>query len=314
MMLKELADDYVAFRKSLGERCKVNGYVVQAFCRVAGPDTAIEEIAPETVSSFLAGNGAMTASWHVKHNALCGFWRYLLSRGFATTSPLPTVIPKRPPAFQPYIYTQDELRRLIAATDSYQHNRGHLYPLTVKTVLLLLYGAALRSSEALALTFADTDLNAAVLTVRESKFFKSRLVPFGPNLTQQMCAYSKWRNANWDCRAEDTPFLCNRYGHRICLNTLQYNFERLRIHAGLHRDGGPRCQPRMHDLRHTSAVHRLVSCYRQGDNVQKYLENLSVYMGHAKLSGTQTYLSMTADLLGQANDRFEVYARNGAEP
>jgi integrase len=69
----------------------------------------------------------------------------------------------------------------------------------------------------------------------------------------------------------------------------------------------------MHDLRHTSAVHRLTSCYRKGDNVQKYLENLSVYMGHANLSGTQTYLSMTADLLAQANDRFELYARREAE-
>jgi site-specific recombinase XerD len=313
MTLKELAENYIAFRKSLGERCEVNGHVVRSFCRIAGQDASIDEIPHETVNGFLAGKGALTASWHVKYNALSGFWKYLLSRGFAVASPLPSVIPKRPPAFAAYIYTQDELRRLFAATDSYQHNRGHLNPLTVRTILLLLYGAALRSSEALALTFADVDLDAAVLTVRESKFFKSRLVPLGSNLTQQMRAYSNWRSANWRCRAEDTPFFCNRYGQRICLNTLQYNFERLRMHAGLHRDGGPRCQPRMHDLRHTSAVHRLISCYRQGDNVQKYLEHLSVYMGHAKLSGTQTYLSMTAELLAQANDRFERYAGKEAE-
>jgi len=300
MNLREIVDDYISFRQGLGERCKVNGYVLRAFCRSVAEDLPLGEVSPESVSTFLAGTGPLTASWHVKHNALVGFYRYALSRGLATASPLPTAIPKQPASFQPYIYTQDELRRLFEGTTSYQHNRGHFDPRTVRAILLLLYGAALRSSEALALTLKNVDLDQSVLTVRESKFFKSRLVPIGIRLTEELRAYAEWRSACLPLQGEDPPFFCNRYGQSVNLNTLQYNFERLRAHVGLRRDGGPRLQPRMHDLRHTSAVHRLTECYFQGGNVQRYVEHLSVYMGHANLAGTQTYLTMTPQLLQAA--------------
>jgi integrase/recombinase XerD len=314
MNLKEMVDDYIGFRQGLGERCKVNGNALHSFCRAAGEDLPLDEISPESVSTFLAGKGPLTASWHVKHNALVGFYRYALSRGLATTSPLPTVVPKRPATFQPYIYTQDELHRLFEGTSSYQHNRGHLDPRTMRAILLLLYGAALRSSEALALTLKDVDLDQAVLTVRESKFFKSRLVPIGLRLTEEMRSYHEWRTASLPLRGEAPSFFSNRHGQRVNLNTLQYNFERLRAHVGLQRDGGPRLQPRMHDLRHSSAVHRLTACYRRGGNVQRYVEHLSVYMGHANLSGTQTYLTMTPQLLAEASVLFERYVNLEAHP
>jgi integrase len=303
MSLKKAVDEYVGFRKSLGERGTTNAYVLRAFCRAAGQDVSLEGISPATVSDFLAGTGPLTASWHVRHNALLGFYRYAQSRGLTTTSPLPQIIPKRPPAFQPYIYTQEELTRLIEATASYQRNRGHLDPSTVRTILLLLYGAALRVSEALSLTYADVDIGGAVLTVRDTKFYKSRLVPIGPDLTREMRGY-----AAGHFKTCDSMFFTDRHGQRVNLNTLQYNFQRLREHARLRRDGGPRCQPRLHDLRHTSAVHRLTWCYRQGGDVQKFIERLSVYMGHAHLAGTQTYLSMTPQVLQEASLRFQGYA------
>jgi site-specific recombinase XerD len=172
-----------------------------------------------------------------------------------------------------------------------------------------LYGAALRVSEALSLTCADVDLDSAVLTVRDTKFFKSRLVPLGRNLTQEMRTHAEWRNCASD---SDAAFFIRRDGKRVDRHILEESFERLRAHAGLRRDGGPRCQPRMHDLRHTSAVHRLTWCYRQGGDVQKFLEQLSTYMGHARLAHTQVYLSMTPELLQEANVRFESYATKGA--
>ena len=308
MTLQKAVADYVAFRKTLGERCKTNGHILQAFCRAMGETTLLEEVSPQSVSAFLAGTGPLTASWHVRHSALCGFYRYAQSRNLVTTSPMPLVIPKRPPAFQPYIYSQEELRRLLEASASYQRNRGQLDPRMVRILLLLLYGAALRVSEALSLTHADVDLDNAVLTIRDTKFFKSRLVPLGPTLTRQMREYADWRNANGCSGNTEALFFASRNGQRVNLNTLQYNFQRIRVHAGLQRDGGPRCQPRMHDLRHTSAVHRLTWCYRQGGDVQRFLAQLSVYMGHARLSDTQVYLSMTPELLQEANLRFERYA------
>ena len=106
----------------------------------------------------------------------------------------------------------------------------------------------------------------------------------------------------------ESPFFVGRRGKKILLNTLEGAFQQLRQYAGLRRDGGPRCQPRLHDLRHTSAVHRLTAWYREGKDVQLLLPQLSVYMGHTYLAATQVYLTMTPELLHEASLRFELYA------
>jgi integrase/recombinase XerD len=308
MTLQHVVEEYATFRRTLGERFGVNGKVLKAFCRAMGEDTALQDVAPERVSAFLNGTGPLTASWHVKHNALLGFYRYAISRGFVVHSPLPIVIPKRPPAFQPYIYSQAELRHLIDSTSSYQRNRGSLEPLTVKTLLLLMYGAALRASEVLSLTNADVDLLNAVLTIRDSKFFKSRLVPLGPMTTQTLTEYVHGRSLFGSSHKAESPFFVGRKGKKIPLDTFEGAFQQLREYAGLRRVGGPRCQPRLHDLRHTSAVHRLTAWYREGKDVQLLLPQLSVYIGHTHLAATQVYLTMTPELLHEASLRFELYA------
>jgi integrase/recombinase XerD len=230
------------------------------------------------------------------------------SAGLVVASPLPLVIPKRPPAFQPYIYSQIELRRLLDSTASYQRHRGRLDPFMVRSLLLLMYGAALRTSEALSLTIADVDLASAVLTVRDSKFFKSRLVPLGDRTVQVLADYAKRRGSCAQSKETDTPFFLGRNAKRVNISTLENAFQQIRAHAGLRREGGPRCQPRLHDLRHTSAVHRLTTWYREGKDVQKLLPQLSVYMGHTYLAATQVYLTMTPELLHEASLRFERYA------
>ncbi len=308
MTLRSTVEQYATFRKTLGERFKVNAQILNAFCRAIGDDAVLADVSPEKVNVFLAGTGPLTASWHVKHNALRGFYKYALSRGFTAASPLPKVIPKRPPAFQPYIYSHAELVRLLDSTASYQRIRGRLDPLMVRTLLLLMYGAALRTSEVLSLTIADVDLASAVLTVRDSKFFKSRLVPVGPDTAQALAGYAGLRKACGHPQEQGSPFFTGRNGKRINIHTLEGAFQQLREHAGLRREGGSRCQPRLHDLRHTSAVHRLTSWYREGKNVQKLLPQLSVYMGHTYLAATQVYLTMTPELLREASLRFELYA------
>jgi integrase/recombinase XerD len=306
--LQRIAEQYATFRKTLGERFGVNGRLLKAFCRAMGEDIDVANIPPENVSTFLAGKGPLTASWHVKHNTLLGFYRYAISRGFVAVSPLPLVIPKRPPAFQPYIYSQIELRRLLESTASYQRHRGRLDPWMVRTLLLLMYGAALRTSEAISLTIADVDLTNSVLTVRDSKFFKTRLVPLGVTTVQVLTDYASRRDAGAQSKETDTTFFLGRNAKRVNIATIEKAFQQIRAHASLHRDGGPRCQPRLHDLRHTSAVHRLTTWYREGKDVQKLLPQLSVYMGHTHLAATQVYLTMTPELLHEASLRFERYA------
>jgi integrase/recombinase XerD len=159
-------------------------------------------------------------------------------------------------------------------------------------------------SEALNLDRADVDCGNAVLTIRRTKFYKSRLVPFGPQLGQALARYA----LRPVVPGPTAPFFTTKYGRRVLKDTFHSTFRRVCRQAGIQRLDGGRFQPRVHDLRHTFAVHRLTSWYRQGMDVQKLLPQLSVYMGHVHLAGTQVYLSMTPELLTEANARFERYA------
>ena len=129
-----------------------------------------------------------------------------------------------------------------------------------------MYGAALRTSEALSLIIGDVDLSNAVLTVRDSKFFKTRLVPIGRKTAQVLAEYASWRDT--PAKKTHIPFFVGRNGKPAPIYMFERAFKQSRVHAGLHREGGPRCQPR-HDLRHTSAVHRLTAWYREGRDAQK---------------------------------------------
>jgi site-specific recombinase XerD len=308
MNLQQLIEQYVAFRQALGERFQTNATILRAFGRALGEHADVSEVHAEQVSAFLAGTGPITSAWHIRHNALLGFYRYAVSRGHVAVSPLPTLVPKRPPPFVPYIYSHDELGRLLQATDSYQRNRSSMEPVTVRTVVLLLYGTGLRVREAVALDRADVDLSGSVLTIRQTKFFKTRLVPFGPPLGHALAQYVARPQSPGPLAGERVAFFTTRTGARVNQFTLEGCFRRAREHAGIQRHDGARYQPRLHDLRHTFAVHRLTSWYRQGADVQKLLPQLSVYLGHVHLGATQVYLSMTPDLLREASTRFAHYA------
>jgi integrase/recombinase XerD len=173
--------------------------------------------------------------------------------------------------------------------------------------LLLLYGAGLRVSEALSLNLADVDLGEAVIVIRDTKFYKTRLVPLGGELNDVMTQYAAQRKRDGRSRNDDVPFFVTKLGARIPIRLIQLAFRRLRAHSGVRRQGGARCQPRLHDLRHAAAVHRLTAWYREGKNVQRLLPLLSTYLGHVDISSTQLYLTMTPDLLHEASKRFAQY-------
>lgn len=311
MRLAAVMTNYIAYRKTLGERFQTNEQILKSFCRALDADIEVTKIQPEQVEAFLNGTGALTASWHVKHNALLGFYRYALSRGLVTTAPLPKVKPQCPQTFVPYIYSREELRRLLAAALTYQKNRGHLEPQMVQTLLLLLYGAGLRVSEALSLTLIDVDLAQAVLTIHDSKFFTTRLVPVGTQLNEALSQYAARRRQAGHGQSEDTPFFIKRSGQPISLWNAETAFQGIRQQAGISRNDGGRYQPRLHDLRHTFAVHRLTTWYQEGKDVQRLLPQLSVYLGHRHLAATSVYLTMTPELLQQAGERFAHYALKG---
>jgi len=309
MNVEDLAMRYVAYRRTMGERCQSNEVILRCFCRAVGPRTAVNRVRAKAVAAFVAGAGPITHASHCRYCALKGFFRFAVSRGHLDKVPLPTKLPKCQSSFVPYIYSREEVRRLLDAIPSFRRNTGWIEAPTLRAILLLLYGAGLRDSEALRLTVADVDLSNALLTIRKTKFFKSRLVPISQDLTKVLSDYMQWRRRTHPSANAENPFFVYRNGTAIRLSRLQKGFRRLRRYAGVRRSDEDRFQPRLHDLRHTFAVHRLTDWYRRGADVQRLVYHLSVYLGHAYLRDTSVYLTMTPELLQQVSNRFERYAR-----
>jgi site-specific recombinase XerD len=312
MKLTELTAQYVDYKQSMGMRFHTEARTLQSFCRTVG-DVEVADLSAGPVLAYIAGTGPVTRFWHRKHEVLCGFYRFAMARGYAAISPLPKIVPQ-PPQFVPYIFSHSELQRLLDASVCCQSARSKIEPYTCRMLILLLYGAGLRISEALSLTLADVDLPEGILTIRESKFYKSRLVPLGSPLTGALRDYVARRSKDHptQLRLESALFL-TRTATPMKRHTAENIFSRLRIRAGVLRSDGCRYQPRLHDLRHAFAVHRLTSWYRQGADVQRLLPQLSTYLGHIHIAATQRYLTMTPELLQEASRRFEHYAQEGQQ-
>ncbi|RPI08014.1 MAG: integrase [Zetaproteobacteria bacterium] len=304
MNLQRLIEQYLSFQQSLGISTTTSARILRAFGRARGARATVAAVRGEQIEAFLGKARPVTMTWFSKLSHLRSFFQYAVSRGHLTTAPLPIVTPKRPPAFVPYIYTREEIRRLLQASESHSP-RSSLEPATIRTMLLVFYGAGLRLREATNLTRADVDLVASVLTIRNTKFGKTRLVPVGTQLNGALMEYDGSRPRG---RPADAPFFATRAGGPVKRRTLDQNFRLLCDRAGIRRTDETHQQPRIHDLRHAFAVHRLTSWYQQGVDVQRLLHPLSVYLGHVNLRDTQVYLSMTPDLLREASQRFERYA------
>lgn len=309
MTLITAVESYVSIKRSMGAVFTTDARILRSFGR-ALEDVSLEAISPEMCQTFCRGgsNAPPTRNYERKHQSLRGFFKYLVSRGFLTTSPLREPPPRIVRSFKPYIYSHDELRSLLGATISLPTCRTPLQPLTFRTLLLILYGAGLRPSEGIRLRCCDVDLRNQILSIWNTKFFKSRLVPIGKRLTEAIKRYHKERESLPFPARDRSAFFATRTGQSISLHTLERVFAQLRERAGVRRPASDRFQPRIHDLRHTFAVHRLISWYRQGVDVQARLPFLATYLGHVNLAGTQSYLTMTSELLTEASQRFERYA------
>ena len=182
MTLHEALHQYIRMKRSLGFRFHSESVILTAFSRAMGK-VRLGQIKPCKVRAYLDGNGPVTRHWHRKWETLRGFYRFAMARAMVRRPPLPVHAPKLDRVFTAYIYTPQELRSLLQALSA-QPMSG-LSVQTVRTLLLLLYGAGLRISEALKLEINDVNLPEQMICIRQSKFFKTRWVPLGPKLTDR---------------------------------------------------------------------------------------------------------------------------------
>lgn len=310
MKLRAVIDQYIAWRRLNGAKFQTESVLFNLFLQHADGDSSCDAVTCEQAHTFLAGTRSLTAYRANKYSLLSGFYRYAIGRGYASCSPLRDNEPRKPRYARPYIYSYEELRRLFEAIDSDRQNGRQLDAPTFRTLLLVLYGAGLRLGEARNLKLTDVDLSESVLTVHDSKFYKSRLVPIGSQLLDALRRYATMRTARNLPEGKASHFLANRDGTPLSETTIRGAFVSLLNSADISRKVNPgRQPPRLHSFRHTFAVHRLTSWYRQGADVQRLLPLLSTYLGHKDLSGTQVYLTMTPELLQQASLRLESYVK-----
>ena len=286
----------------------MDGRCLKAFCKAIGPSKNIQSVSKNMINNFFYGDSkTITSWWFRKHSALLGLYQYALIHNYVAAIPLPCVLPKRPQPFVPYIYSREELKLLFDTALIYQKNKSHIPPCMVHVVLVLTYALGLRLHETLSITLNDINMDNLVITIHQSKFYKSRLVPFNQQIKEVIKEYLQWRIKQKQSQSSDAPLFIVKNNHPFNIGTMRGIFNRIRNKAGIKRDDNVKYQPRIHDLRHSFAVHRLTSWYQENKNVQQLLPILSVYLGHENLSHTAVYLTMTDGLFQEAGILFEKY-------
>jgi integrase len=238
--------------------------------------------------------------WAFRLSVVRGFASYLHALDPAHEVPPTDLLPSRAHRAIPYLYSQEEILALMAATDSL---RLPLRQATYRTLIGLLAVTGMRVGEAIRLDRGDVDLGQGVLTVRQTKFGKTRELPLHGSTVGALRAYTRLRDRLCPTRVTDAV-LISPAGTRLLYTNVSHTFLDLVARAGLPRRAGRR-RPRLHDLRHTFAVRTLLEWYRQGDEVQPRLPLLSTYLGHVDPKDTYWYLQAAPELLQLAAERLQ---------
>lgn len=298
--LRRAVAQYLALRRSLGFALLGPGPMLQqfvAFVEKQGADHITTELA---LTWARLPATAHPSHWSRRLSIVRGFAAFLHGIDPRTQVPAPGLLPHRYQRKPPHIYTPDEIQRLLEAAWRLPSKLG-LRAQTYGTLLGLLVVTGMRISEAVGLERDDVDLGVGVLTIRRTKFGKSRLVPVHASTRRALQHYAVYRD-----RRHLAPrcgrFFVGERGEPLTVNVVEQTFVKLSHRIGL-RAPGDRHGPRLHDLRHCFAVTTLIRWYRAGLDVERHLPKLSTYLGHSHVTDTYWYLSAVPALLRLAAAR-----------
>jgi integrase/recombinase XerD len=297
--LRDALAGYLAVRRSLGYKLARPEKLLGQFI------TYLDSRGVATVTTDHALAWAMLpggdANWHAYRLAVVrGFAAYLHTIDPAAEVPAAGLIPSRPRRATPYLYSGAEITALIAAAASL---RFPLRTATYQTLIGLLAVTGMRVGEAISLDRADLDLDGGVITVRASKFGKTRLVPLHPTTVSALHRYLRLRDRLHPRPISPAVFI-SPAGTRLLYCNVHATWKLLAASAGL-QPRSSACRPRIHDLRHSFAVASLLDAYAAGQDGQARMALLSTYLGHADPSHTYWYLSAAPELLALAGQRLE---------
>ncbi len=271
--------------------------------------TNVEQVTPEKLDAFLVSRPRPRPR---SFNELTGVVRrllnWLVTHGILPTSPLRTVRRRETARRVPFLFDAVQARQLLDAAGALRDGpRGPRRGPTYRSVFALLYGLGLRVGEACRLLRQDVDLDRRLLVIRETKFSKSRLVPFGPRIAHLIQAHLDRGSLHGGSPDSSAPLFTFDGCRCVHPGTVSQTFLHLVRGMDLSVPEGT-SPPRLHDLRHSFAVGTLLRWYREGVDPAARLQHLSTFLGHVDPSSTAVYLTVTAELLREASNRFEAFA------
>jgi integrase len=308
--LREYVTSYIDLGRALGKKYKhQHQYLLDLDAFLASQGVAsLDGITHDMVRDWL---DAMTCSVGARINKarfVHRFFAYLQSVAGVQGNPADAVLacygrhPKS--SFRPYIFSKEQLATVFAAAKRLPANgRFPLRAETCYTALAICYSLGLRNGEVRRLRVADLNFKHDTLFIRETKFYKSRYVPFGPKLRQCLQEFLDVRRTILTPLKDDDPVFVSCRRAPLQAGTLLRRFRELLTATGSLATESSKL-PRLHDLRHSFAVHRLLRWYREGVDLQSKLSRLATFMGHLDPQSTQVYLTITQDLLSEADSRF----------
>ena len=304
--LRRHAEDYLRLRRSLGFKLTLHSRLLPQFVDyldAVGATTVTTELA---VSFAQLPQGVQPVQWAHRLSMVRGFARYLQAIDPATEVPPHDVFAARYQRPTPYLWQESEVLDLMAAA---RQLRPALCALTYECFFGLLWAAGMRIGETIGLQRGDVDLTRGVITVRQAKLGRSRLVPLQQSSTDALASYARGRDRLCPRPGSQAFFVSSR-GTALVPQVVLQVFHRLAVRTGLRTETK---RPRVHDLRHSFAVRVLVSCYRSGIDVETRMVALSTYLGHVNPVDTYWYLSSSPELVELVAGRLDDDGPAGVE-
>jgi integrase len=305
--MSALADalwQYVTVRRALGTRLAEPARTLGHFVAFLDREGSSRITTALALRWAMAPQGVQPATWARRLSMVRRFATWLSAFDPHTEVPPPRLLPGRRRRRRPHIFTEAEIGRLMAEAAQRRSPTG-LWSLTYTTLIGLLASTGLRPGEAFALDRADVDLEQGMLSIRQTKFGKSRVVPVEPSTREALQQYANRRDALC-VHPRSEAFLLSERGRRVQGGTARRMFAAMSCAIRLRATTGPRRWgrgPRLQDFRHTFATRRLLEWYRAGVDVERELPKLSTYLGHVEVGLTYWYIEAVPELLALATDR-----------
>lgn len=289
--------DYLALKEAIGEKITSPGNILRQFDRYC----LSIDLQEARLTSELAENWFLTKvddKQSTKSHRISALWcfaRHFSAEGGEVTWKPNIGYAGRPNRYVPYIYTKAEVKNIFAAADAMPESYGKSrFNVVFPAVIRVLYGCGMRISEALALRVKDVDLENGFIFVYAGKFGKDRKIPISDSLLQYLREYYM-NNVDFIGISSDGWFFPNAKSECYSQRTVYDKFRQILWNAGISHQGKGK-GPRVHDLRHTFAVHALQQNIEQGKDIYTSLTGLMVYLGHGKITSTEYYLRLTAEV------------------